>query len=135
MASPPVNFTATERHDIYPAVSPLHALAGSAKDVRVLISGAGRGVGRSIAIAFAQAGAKKIVITSRSLKELEEVKARLGEAGSAEVVLVVASITQEKDVETLFDQAGEIDGAFLPTSDPPRFRPAVAIQTILLLIV
>ncbi|BGP19961.1 hypothetical protein JCM10213_006737 [Rhodosporidiobolus nylandii] len=101
---------ATNRSDIYDAISPTSRLAGAAKGLSVLVTGSGRGVGRSTAIAFAQAGAKKVVLTSRSRKELEEVKERIDEAGQGtEVVIVEADLTDEKSVDGVFEQAGEVD--------------------------
>ncbi|GAA6002738.1 SDR family oxidoreductase [Rhodotorula paludigena] len=98
------------RHDVYDEISPVHALADSAKILAVLITGSGRGVGRSQAIAFAQAGAKKMVLTSRSKDELEEVKQRVEEVSKeTEVVVHTADLTDEKSVDELFEAAGEID--------------------------
>lgn len=57
------------RHDTYDAISPKNVdLAGKA----VLITGASRGIGRHIAVAYAQAGASQIAIAARgSMKETE----------------------------------------------------------------
>ncbi|CAK7228645.1 hypothetical protein SCUCBS95973_006948 [Sporothrix curviconia] len=62
--------TEHSHHDTYDAISPKHVnLAGKA----VLITGASRSIGRSIAIAYAQAGASQIAIAARS--SLDETKA------------------------------------------------------------
>ncbi|CAK7204739.1 hypothetical protein SEUCBS139899_007499 [Sporothrix eucalyptigena] len=64
-----VLMTEHTRHDTYDAISPKNLnLAGKA----VLITGASRGIGRNIAIAYAQAGASQIAIAARSsMKDTE----------------------------------------------------------------
>lgn len=113
---PPVHLTPTKRGDIYDAISPLKALHGSAKGLSVLITGAGRGIGRAQALAFAQAGATKITLVSLEEEELNEVKtkiASLGEPGDARQVSVVkADVTSEEQVAKAFDEAGSVDGAY-----------------------
>jgi len=113
MLSFPALFTPTWRHDLYPAISPKEDLVGSAEGLSVLITGGGRGVGKGIALVFAMARAKKVVITSRTLTQLEEVEqaieAEVGK-GKVTVIKVVADITNREDVERLFEAAGELDG-------------------------
>ena len=112
------------RHDLYDAISPAHALAHAAQGLAVLITGSGRGVGRAEALAFAQAGAKKIVLTSRSRDELDEVKKEIEEAtrdcrtpdeGECEVLVHVADLCDPASVDALFEAAGELDGEQVPT--------------------
>lgn len=113
--APPKNaqpLTTTKRSDVYPAISALHALRDTAEGISVLITGAGRGVGRAQAIAFAQAGAKKIIIISRSAHELAEVEGAIKGAtsGKTEVLKVRADATSEEDVRKAFDLAGDVHG-------------------------
>ena len=113
--APPQNakpLTTTTRSDVYPAVSALHALRNTAEGISVLITGAGRGVGRAQAIAFAQAGAQKIIIISRSAHELAEVEGAIKGAtsGRTEVLKVRADVTSEEDVRKAFDLAGDVHG-------------------------
>ncbi|GAA5888894.1 hypothetical protein JCM5296_005035 [Sporobolomyces johnsonii] len=100
----------TEHNDIYEATSPTGRLANAASGLNVLVTGSGRGVGRATALAFAQAGAKKIVLTSRSQNELEEVKGAIEKLGKGtEVKVITADLTAVKDVDKLFEEAGEVD--------------------------
>jgi NAD(P)-dependent dehydrogenase (short-subunit alcohol dehydrogenase family) len=104
--------TATVRHDMYPAISPAHALAGSAEGLCVFITGAGRGIGRAQAIAFAQAGAARVFIGARSEHELDEVEQAIHAlGGKAEVVKVVLDVTDEESVSRAFAHAGDVNGA------------------------
>ena len=51
-----------------------------------LITGAGRGIGRSVAIAFAQAGAE-VWLTARTQRELDELAADIHAAGGRALYL------------------------------------------------
>lgn len=111
---PPEHLTPTKRGDIYDAISPLKALHGSAKGLSVLITGAGRGIGRAQALAFAQAGATKITLVSLEEEELKEVKTTIaslaGLDDSRRVDMVKADITSEDQMAKAFDEAGSVDG-------------------------
>jgi 3-oxoacyl-[acyl-carrier protein] reductase len=74
---------------------------------RVLVTGAGRGIGRAIAIICSNAGAK-VAIASRTKDELEETASRM-----KGVSLHVADVNDSKQVQTMVDsivdQWGGID--------------------------
>lgn len=126
--SPFLAFTPTDRHAVYPAISPSADLAGSAQGLKVLVTGAGRGIGRTQAITFARAGAEKIVLNSRNITQLEEVEAAIKEAvgeGRVEVIKAVGDVSQLKDVESIFDAAGEID---VLISNAGAWEPLLAIH-------
>lgn len=72
-----------------------------------IVTGAGRGIGRSIAEAYAAEGMHVVIIASSEVREIEEVAARTG--GRA----VRADVTREQDVQRVIDEAlrhsGRID--------------------------
>ncbi|MCJ1422301.1 hypothetical protein MMC29_000181 [Sticta canariensis] len=65
---------ATEKchHDLYDAVDPEKALSGTVRGLNVLVSGASRGAGKAIALAFSVAGAANLFLTARSEDALQE---------------------------------------------------------------
>ncbi len=77
----------------------------------VMITGASRGLGRALALAFAREGAS-LVINSRSEDSLEPVAGEAEETG-AEVLAIPADVSVEADVEGLVDESvrrfGRID--------------------------
>lgn len=70
---------------------------------KALITGAGRGLGKAMALALAREGAH-VILVSRSVDQLNQVAA---EAGNASVF--AADVTKEADVARLAEQAGSID--------------------------
>lgn len=90
----------------------------AAKGVTVLITGAGRGVGRAQALAFAHAGAAKIILLARSEDELAEVEGAIHEqtSGATEVLRIRADVTNEEDIKKAVELAGEVHGAWLTNS-------------------
>ena len=71
-----IKFTPTIHHDTYPAVNPLDSTDMVGK--HVFITGASRGIGKAMAIAFAKAGASVVGIAARS--DLLSVKAEIEQA-------------------------------------------------------
>ena len=66
-----------------------------------LVTGAGRGIGRGIALAFAHEGAD-LLISSRTRSELESVAAEVKERG-VRVIVQEGDIGNESDVQAIFD--------------------------------
>jgi NAD(P)-dependent dehydrogenase (short-subunit alcohol dehydrogenase family) len=74
---------------------------------RALITGGGRGLGRALAVGFAQAGAGVVVVGRREDPLLGTQQMVRDDGGSADVI--VADITKEEDVQRIGAEAGQID--------------------------
>jgi NAD(P)-dependent dehydrogenase (short-subunit alcohol dehydrogenase family) len=83
------------RRDEEPAVVNIN-LDGKA----VIVTGAGRGIGREIALMAAEAGAA-VVLVSRSGAQLEEVAARINQAGKGRALAYPADITEKTVADEL----------------------------------
>lgn len=81
------------------------------EDKVVLVTGASQGLGRALALAYAEEGAK-VVINSRSEGSIQPVAEEVEEKG-AEILSVVADVSASGDVQKLIDAAveefGQID--------------------------
>jgi len=78
------------------------------KKVVVMITGASKGLGRALTIAFAKEGAR-LAICSRSEKSLEKVKQE-AEGLGAEVLAIRADVSQPGDVERFVALTQEVYG-------------------------
>jgi len=73
-----------------------------------VISGAGRGIGRAIAMAYATAG-MRVVCAARSSDQVEETAAAISRAGG-QATAHVCDVTDPSQVEALFDVAAQTYG-------------------------
>src|SRR5262245_37714340 len=103
----------------------------------VVITGGGRGIGRAIALAFAEPGAT-IVLTSRTASQLEKTAAELAAKG-AEVITIPMDVSDEANVahgfgtlhgrvttvDVLVNNAGVGGGENVQGSDVARWRKTI----------
>lgn len=68
-----------------------------------VVTGAGRGLGRAMAIGLAEAGAK-VLVAARTKPEVDETAARIGKSGG-EAAAVTFDATRREDCQRLVDEA------------------------------
>ena len=102
-------FTKTFHHSSYPAIAPSNPSLSAAGKV-VFITGGGKGIGKEIATAFVEAGAKAVVITGRTEVSLKETKTELSRTGKGAVDYFTADTTDVSAVEAAFSATARIHG-------------------------
>lgn len=75
---------------------------GVLKERVAIVTGAGRGIGRFTALAFASAGAS-VVVLSRTLSEIEDTAARVQALGG-QALAIRADVTNQSDVTNLIEE-------------------------------
>lgn len=99
------HYTKTHHHDTYPALSelkPEHSCAGKS----IFITGAGTGIGKVIAVAFARASSHAIFLTGRTKSTLEDTRREIQQLSDGCVVeCYVMDVTNEAQVSEIFAQA------------------------------
>jgi len=114
--------------------------AAAGADV-VVVTGAGRGIGRAIALSFARGGAR-LVLAARSVAELQETQTMAADLGS-EAVVVPTDVTDQAQTERMAQAAltefGALDvlvcnsGVAGPTAplweiEPEQWRQTLAVN-------
>jgi NAD(P)-dependent dehydrogenase (short-subunit alcohol dehydrogenase family) len=98
------------------------------KDRTALVTGAGRGLGRAMSLALAEAGAS-VVLTSRTAEELEATAEDVAVFGGG-VETVVADIGDPDDVHRLYERAITLTGAVdivINNAGNMLFRPLIKL--------
>lgn len=88
-------------HDVYDFISPSR-LANALVGKVALITGAGRGIGKAMALAFAEAGAD-VAILSRTKSQLEDVASTIRTTYARKVLVFAVDVTDEKAVSEAFE--------------------------------
>lgn len=78
-------------------------MAGRLQGKRVLVTGAGQGIGRAIALAMAQEGAQ-VLATSRTASKLADLP-----AAHASIDVAAMDVTDERAIAQVVQDAGELD--------------------------
>jgi NAD(P)-dependent dehydrogenase (short-subunit alcohol dehydrogenase family) len=95
-----------------------------------LITGASRGIGEAIALAYAQAGAK-VVLASRKQADLDNVAQRIREAGG-EVLAMAAHTGDQAAITAVVEKAiakyGKIDVVVNNAATNPHFGPILTAE-------
>lgn len=100
MSGHPDKFTSTQHKEVTPAVDPSKVALSPGFSVCVL--GASRGIGASIAHAYAQAGASTIILAARNADALETVATKCGEIQSKAIIhCVTCDIASDGSVAAL----------------------------------
>jgi NAD(P)-dependent dehydrogenase (short-subunit alcohol dehydrogenase family) len=79
------------------------------KGRRALVTGGGRGIGRSMALALADSGAD-VAVASRSLSELETVAGEIKDRGTRGFAVVIDVMSREQITAGVDESAGKLGG-------------------------
>ena len=121
------NFTKTFHNDIYPAIDPTKSdLSGPSKVV--LITGSGRGIGRSIALRFAESGVACIILCARTASQLDEVESSIKVVNERiRVRKFPVDITKTEEVQTIagivLKEEGRLDALINNAGTSEKWQP------------
>ena len=73
------------------------------KDQVVIVTGAGRGIGRAVALAFCREGAS-VALAARTASELDAVAAEIKSRASGRALMVPTDVTREESVAALVEK-------------------------------
>ncbi|KAH7389983.1 putative oxidoreductase ucpA [Pyrenochaeta sp. MPI-SDFR-AT-0127] len=97
-------------NDIYPAINPQLTPSLHQPGKVVLITGAGRGIGRSIALQYAHAGVASIIICARTGSELDEVEGAVKAINQEiRVLKFTVDVTNEDDIKSLAKEVERVE--------------------------
>ncbi|KAH8764191.1 hypothetical protein F5883DRAFT_497671 [Diaporthe sp. PMI_573] len=95
----------------YPFIDP-ERFSGTLLDHIVLVTGAGRGIGKGIALAFARAGAN-VACVSRTKREIDDVVQEISHSGLPQAIAVSADVSSLEEiamaVKSIKQKFGHID--------------------------
>ncbi|KAI0101451.1 putative NADP(+)-dependent dehydrogenase [Hypoxylon sp. NC0597] len=126
MKPPMPSATPTWHNDTYAAISPQRPeLSVSGKTV--IITGAGSGIGRETAIAFASAGAAKIALLGRTAASLQETALLIPKETQTSIHAV--DIAQEKAIQDVAKSVGKWDILVLAAGYMSKPSPITTADT------
>ncbi|KAH7132419.1 putative oxidoreductase ucpA [Dendryphion nanum] len=98
-------------NDIYSAIDASTNPSLSQPGKIVLITGAGRGIGRAIALQYAHASVAGIILSSRTTSELDEVEAAIQIINpSVQVLKIKLDVTSESGVQNAYEAVRSLFG-------------------------
>ncbi|KAF2649456.1 NAD(P)-binding protein [Lophiostoma macrostomum CBS 122681] len=118
MKPPFPSLTPTWHNDTYPSIDPRSA-ENSQAGKTIIVTGAGSGIGRETAIAFAIAGAKHVILVGRTESTLLETESQLPSNGCKSTVCV-ASVSDAEQMKKVVEVAGTWDVFVLNAGHLPR---------------
>jgi len=103
MKPPYPSFTSEWHKDPYPAIDPATQPSLSHKGQTIIITGSGSGIGRATALAYAAAGAERLVLIGRREQRLQETEEKIKASLSTQDSIVVVekyavSVTDSKSI-------------------------------------
>jgi NAD(P)-dependent dehydrogenase (short-subunit alcohol dehydrogenase family) len=125
-----ISFTKTLHNDVYPLIDPTKSNLSQTSKV-VLITGAGRGIGRSIALQYARSGVACIILCARTTSQLDEVEVSIKQISSsikvrkftlditdaAQVSIVAKTVKQEEGRLDILVNNAAVGEAWVPITE------------------
>src|SRR6202167_5371190 len=99
------------------------------KDKVAIITGAGRGIGRAIALRFAAEGAR-VVLTARTAPQLESVVAEITKAGGTAKFLAVDLVAEESCARVVRMARDNFGGVDILVNNAGIYGPVKPIEEI-----
>ncbi|KIV82202.1 hypothetical protein PV11_04329 [Exophiala sideris] len=104
------NFTRTLHNDIYPQIDPTKSDLSQPGKV-VLITGSGRGLGRSTALRYAEAGVAAIVLCARTASQVDETHSQIKQVNpKVRLHTFAVDVTNEQQVLAMADTIRKEEG-------------------------
>jgi NAD(P)-dependent dehydrogenase (short-subunit alcohol dehydrogenase family) len=105
-----LTFTKTIHHDINPSIDPTKSDLSQPSKV-ILITGAGRGIGRSIALRYADTGVACLILCARTASQLDEVSQAIHAIHpDVKVRTLALDVTDEEQVSLAAEKIKEEEG-------------------------